>query len=380
MLTFQINATSIQESNLFLRKLWSELNQIHPMGWNMYPYRDGNKITIGTSTLGEISFDYKQRGCINKLYIDNKQNTEEISAAVQRAKENSMKTFSVSFELENRKEISISDVSFGSCEIFTLDGKVFLRCNFEAYSAWDVEMFLPNKYASILSIIYEYTNVLFDISKIQFAEGSLEITESEMREYNYRWIDFDECPQLENDYVILPRECLLLISYVLDDNCYDEDIELLINSSRVLLTTKRMLEEIEFPYSSWKADIINSMACSSLEPLSLILDKSNERCKECGNMIFSINKKIKKMCTRYFDENFAKYVSDVIYKCRSAFLHMGQPESTQRSSKIFCPQINETSGMVMMPHGMVRDVVFDYSSFLFRNIAHDYFSGTIYSE
>ena len=58
MLTFQINATSIQESNLFLRKLWSELNQIHPMGWNMYPYREKNRITIGISTLGEISFDY----------------------------------------------------------------------------------------------------------------------------------------------------------------------------------------------------------------------------------------------------------------------------------------------------------------------------------
>lgn len=34
----------------------------------------------------------------------------------------------------------------------------------------------------------------------------------------------------------------------------------------------------------------------------------------------------------------------------------------------------------MMPHGMVRDVVFDYSSYLFRNVARDFLSGKIVSK
>lgn len=71
MLVFPINAESIYESNIFLRKLCCELNQVKPMGWHMYPYNKDNKVTIGASTLGEISFDYRRRGCIKNLYIDN---------------------------------------------------------------------------------------------------------------------------------------------------------------------------------------------------------------------------------------------------------------------------------------------------------------------
>lgn len=376
MLTFPINTTSVQESNIFLRKLWSELNQIKPLGWQMYPYKHDNTVTIGTSTFGEISYDYTRKGCIKNLYIDNQQD-ETISKAVQNAKSNGMKSYVISLELKNSKDIYISDVSFERIKIFTYADKVYLQCTFEAYSDWDVKVFFPNKFASILSIIYEYTYVLFNIEKVQLCEGNLVIENSEFQEYDNSWIDFDECPQSECNALILPCECLRLLSYVIDDKSYDENIELLLNSSNLLTTTQRLLQEIEYPYSSYNADIINSMVCSSLEPLSQILDKSTERCSECGNMIFSITKKIKKMCTRYFDENFSKYICDVIYKTRSTFLHTGQPESTQRSSSRFCPQISASSGSIMMPHGMVRDVVFDYSSFLFRNIAHDYFAGKI---
>lgn len=111
MLVFSINATSVQESNLFLRKLWSELNQVKTMGWNMYPHRDGTMVTIGTSTLGEISFDYARKGCIKNLYIDNSKDVKEISAAVNRAKVNGMKDYSVSIELSSAKAISIAETS-----------------------------------------------------------------------------------------------------------------------------------------------------------------------------------------------------------------------------------------------------------------------------
>lgn len=380
MLVFSINATSVQESNLFLRKLWSELNQVKTMGWNMYPHRDGTMVTIGTSTLGEISFDYARKGCIKNLYIDNSKDVKEISAAVNRAKVNGMKDYSVSIELSSAKAISIAETSFEDCRVFTCDGKIYLHLNFEAYSPWDVEMYLPNKCDSILAILYEYTQVLFDVAKIKYADGRLPVNNTDLQEYNYEWMDFDECPRLEDSSVILPRECLQIISYIMDDKSHDENIELLLNSSRVLTTTKRLLQEVEFPNTSGKADVINSMVCSSFEPLSLILDNNSERCQECGNMVFSITKKIKNLCTRYFDESFAKYVCDVIYKNRSVFLHTGQQESIQCSSGAFCPQISLETGVVMMPHGMVRDVVFDYSSYLFRNVARDFLSGKIVSK
>ena len=183
MLTFPINMTSVQESNIFLRKLWSELNQIKPMGWDMYPYKEENRVTIGKSNLGEISFDYKQKGCIKKIYIDNDENAEAVAAAVQRAKTNKMKKYDITISLSNDNNIDIAEASFDGCSICSLDGKTYIKLQMEAYSAWDVEHFLPNKYSSILSILYEYTQTLFEIIGVQFAEGCWNTNDTEPHIY-----------------------------------------------------------------------------------------------------------------------------------------------------------------------------------------------------
>lgn len=55
-----IGTTSIEDSNRFLRKLWSELDLIRNNAWNYQPYRQGRKITIGWNNFGLIEFDYKK--------------------------------------------------------------------------------------------------------------------------------------------------------------------------------------------------------------------------------------------------------------------------------------------------------------------------------
>ena len=377
MLQYTINANTPQESNIFLRKLWCELNNIRPMGWNMYPYKDKNHITIGHSNLGEISFDYSRRGCLKNLYIDNTKDAEAIDQAVWNAQHNSLSEYTVSFELRTDRRIDLVPSAFGKCQLYSKNGTVYLLVGVKVHSTWDAEMFLPNKILSIVSVLYEYTHRAFSTNKQKIAMHSFSVENTPFHEYNYNWIESDDCPITEKNEVILPEECLRLLEYIMNDESYDEDIELLLNSSNLLFTTQSMMNEINFPYASVKADIINSMVCSSLEPLSLILDKSNEQCIACGNKIFSISQKIKKMCTRYFDETLAKHVSNVIYKNRSIFLHNGQPESTQRSNGVFFPQISPTTGMIMFPDGRLRYEAFDLSSFLFRNIAHDLFSDVI---
>ena len=46
-----ISLKSVQDSNLFLRKLWSELGNCN--GWNFCPSRDANRIYIGFCNYGE---------------------------------------------------------------------------------------------------------------------------------------------------------------------------------------------------------------------------------------------------------------------------------------------------------------------------------------
>lgn len=195
MLTFPLNITSVQESNIFLRKLWSEFNDIRPMGWEMFPYKCENRVIIGISTLGEVSYDYKKRGCIKNLYIDNDKDKKLISEAVYKAEKGSMVTYAVSFELKSDEKTSITEISLDNCTIFTHNDKIYLRLNFEAYSLWDLKTFLPNKYDLIISILYEYTHTLFEIVNITVAEKILKIRNVEPPEYNYNWIDTDECPR-----------------------------------------------------------------------------------------------------------------------------------------------------------------------------------------
>lgn len=377
MLEYQINVNSLQESNIFLRKLWSELNDIRPMGWNMYPYKDKNHITIGCSNFGEIAFDYTRKGCIKKLYIDNSIDKDAITQAVQNAQHNNLSEYTILLELIADKRIDLLPRTYEKCRIYSKDGALFLLAEFKAYSSWDAEIFFPSKLLSICSILYAYTHNTFHIKSSKIAKNRLVVTNTPPVSYNYQWIDSDECPTAEGQNIILPDECFKLIMYVMDDEVFIEDIELLLNSSNLLFTAQSMMEEVSFPYASIKADIYNALACSSLEPLSLILDKNTEQCSLCGNKVFSISSKIKKMCSHYFDEGFAKHVSNVIYKNRSVFLHNGQPESTQRSNKVFCPQVNPTTGMIMYPGGRLRYELFDWSTFLLRNIAHDYFSGSL---
>lgn len=377
MLKYPVNITTVQESNIFLRKLWAELNNIRPMGWQLFPDKHDNTVYIGISTLGEISFDYSQKGCIRNLYIDNSSNEAEITKAIQAAKSEPMKEYSFMLELISDRNVEIQEVSTACCTISSADGRVYLKAGFEAYSNWDFERIFSSKYFLIEAIFYEFTHNIFRINKVKYVPESFVGDNQNFEGYNYEWIDSDECPVSSAGKLLLPKEFFNLIEYILDDKTFDENIELLLNSSNLLLATAKMMEDVSWAYSSINADIINSMACSTFEPLSFILDNSVERCTSCGNMIFSITAKIKNMCSKYVSVEFGKYVSNVIYKHRSSFLHSGYPETTQTHHRISCPQINPHTGSIMMPHGMVRELTLDYSAYLFRKISRDYFSGML---
>ena len=62
----QIKAKNIEASNLFLRKLWSELQMIRENGWFYQPFRKPgeNRVYIGRCNFGDVSFDYKNKAIV----------------------------------------------------------------------------------------------------------------------------------------------------------------------------------------------------------------------------------------------------------------------------------------------------------------------------
>ena len=77
MVQVYVGTKSVDESNKFFRKLWGLLAQIvgqETVGWfyNPYTIKKDNIVRLGQSSLGEVFFDYKIKGCINNLFINYK--------------------------------------------------------------------------------------------------------------------------------------------------------------------------------------------------------------------------------------------------------------------------------------------------------------------
>lgn len=139
MLKFEINTRSVDESNLFLRKLWCELNEIRKIGWEYCPWREGNIINIGISTFGLINFDYNVKGCIKNLYIENESETREIKKAVKNALENDMHKFSIGIIVENSFNNKIAKGSIINTAFDYDQSSNRILANVQAYSTWDLK-------------------------------------------------------------------------------------------------------------------------------------------------------------------------------------------------------------------------------------------------
>ncbi|MBE6648134.1 MAG: hypothetical protein E7614_01280 [Ruminococcaceae bacterium] len=382
MLEFEINATNVKESNIFLRKLWCELNAVQENGWFYSPFKNGNKIHIGFCNFGEVSFDYKVKGCINKLYIETKEDKykHSIENAVKNALNNSMRSYDVELILTSEKECSLANISYENILIRKHSQYNRVCFSMEAYSAWDVQKIIGCRLSTILSILYEYTNIIFSVEKIQLIKSAVEYNNNgSMLEYDYSWIDSDEPSKDNNDCILLPNECLKLIRYVIEDDYSDQNIALLVASSRQLLCCANELKRKgSNPLQSvGEAEASISFLVSSFEPLSLILNKDFSKCNTCGALNYSILKKVKQLFEKYFDDGIDRIVNSY-YGIRSSYLHEGRVNSLLVPFHTCYPQIDPLEKNNMLRPCYNTDIfLLEASSYVFRNLAHDYFSGNL---
>lgn len=377
MLEFAINAESVDESNLFLRKLWCELGSICPMAWQYQPTKSGNRISIGYSTLGEVAFDYKVSGRIRNLYIDNKdeEKTDEIKAAVCRAREGKFQTFAVKLLLGNDQSRVIANTSSADLSITVENGQNELLTNISAYSVADAGQWIHMKIWTLRSILYEYTSQIFNLKKIVCAKTPASFSDTESSTYNWDWVDFSEIPTTVNGEIIVPQECLSLLSMVLKDNERGRDIELLLNSARMLFASQQVEKGVPFPNGPGVSDIINSSMISSIEPLASFIDRRVKRCDSCGNLAFSVVSKLRAVLSKYISEGFAKYFSKEFYAMRSELFHEGQMLSNLMKTRTSYPLIDPLNPKEMlMPTGIVLINLAEYSSFVFRQMLHEYYT------
>ena len=175
----------------------------------------------------------------------------------------------------------------------------------------------------------------------------------------------------------MPQECLLLINNLFSEKIHDLDI-LLYNSARILLTANQMESGIECLMIPGITDVINSTAISSIEPLAYFINQQVGQCDKCGNKVFSIVAKIKELLTKYFDQSFASYYCKTYYSDRSKLFHQGYTKTNHIKYGSCYPLINpHDPSKILMQASTVDPTLFDYSSYIFRNIIHEYYMGSL---
>ncbi len=84
------------------------------------------------------------------------------------------------------------------------------------------------------------------------------------------------------------------------------------------------------------------------------------------------------LLTKYFNESFARYYCKTYYSDRSKLFRQGCMQSNYIKCDTSCPLLDpQNPTKTLMPSGSVDPTLFDYASYVFRNIIHEYYDGTL---
>lgn len=166
-----------------------------------------------------------------------------------------------------------------------------------------------------------------------------------------------------------------ILSIVLKGDQHAADLDLLLNSARMLFTSQQIESGLQFPNEPGISDIINSTMISSIEPLASFIDRRVMRCDCCGNPRYSVVAKIRTLLSKYVSLDFAKYFTKQFYSMRSSLFHEGKMISNLTKSNACYPLIDPLNTKEMLiPTGIVLMNLKEYSSYVFRKMIHEYYT------
>lgn len=375
-----IDTSNVKESNLFLRKLWSELDEIQQNGWQYYPDRNKQEISIGFCNLGQVKFNYKKKGCIHEIMIDTDDQKEKVEKAIERAKNfGCIHRFAVEvyFDLNENRMRKLGSMSTKTVYAFSNKEINGLQFNINAYSNTDLEYLLVKKTDTLSAILTVFTDQLFVNGKYKYMKNPITVEENLGEDYNFAWTDHDEVPTNIKGEILLPYECLKFIEKVVENDYYEDQLAFLVDACRQYYFACILYRDITgngFYNRTGYVDIMNTMFVSVLEPLSVMKNPTVEVCPQCGNKKYSIVKKMRDLLCDYMDTEEAKLILDRSYQYRSKFLHEGKAMTSESYSGFCWPQIDPKSKNEMLsPSTQIEYALKDRVAYVIRNCVRTYF-------
>ena len=390
-IVYKVYCNDCNESNMFLRAFYNSVNEKMSLAWQFSPSRDGKIIHIGWSTIGEMWIEYKERGKLNTVYIDTPNDrihrlvADALDYAQNHFKEFNKYNVRVLFKNKRLRAMVKNSIRI---ESYGKEGIDYTSLTFQmnALGEFDARHIMYQKANTLCHLLCAYTNQLFSITEVELVTCDDDFyIENVWEEPSEDWIDDDELYRTiegtEDEEIILSKEFFDLFRISLEHMGDNRKLQLILNSAQTLYCA-RLLTKKERTDASLAipgiTDLINTEAVSALEPLACIDEFKIEKCECCGNNVYSISKRIKKLCKKYLPEHLVKMICDEKYSERSKFLHEGFVYTYEVGIGKSMPIISPMDGRSMsFVAPFVNRNLQDYVGYVFRKKVKEVLQGFI---
>ncbi len=356
------------ESNHFLRSLWASIREhFGKCDWHYSPYKKlgSKKIILGRMNYKakgsfEVSVRYRQKGNLVAVMFSDYIEDDEIKSDLKIIKElvkNSLDykkliskfSFSISLKVIRGSIAAYSGKSFVLQP--TGNSSIELIVDIDGYDAKDAEAKASEKIKTVIEILTVSTNCLIirDTQNDNVDFPSLSSVEINKYSRDVSWIDVKP---LADGLVQISEKTCFLIDYILNNDIYSYEIQLLLNSyahfssGRALdsftldtyYPTQRVGKASDEVFIDFQSDLRFSNAArlhpsssedamihymSSLETVSLIGVPKSKKCDSCGQQAYSISERVRSYVEKdNTNEPLAKIINSY-YGLRSRYLHQG---------------------------------------------------------
>lgn len=369
---YDINFDNIEDSNNFLRALWSQIRTVFgSCGWQFMPYRDGENNTIhfghfSANELGVLSsrITYGKKGSIKKIIFEDVNDKEIIleerlkgllDKCVSSAKD--YKSLLTDYWLKTTIKslyYPISNYQGEEFRIVPVGSHLFdLTIHIKAYDRVDAKSFINEKFNKVLDYLSVHTNnIYFYSNENDRLECSAMDKRNEVYSTDYEWIDY--CPSEDAKFLLFEESKRVIDKMLLEET---DEIEKYFTACRLFHSASKYMSLI-FDYKKLdttqvrQIDLPNNEVSmiqfmSALEVASEIGSSKPETCCECGQLKYSISRRVldmvNKYCGKYSDRLFKAYYID-----RSKYVHAGKFFSNNTYQGVSIPQldINSSDGCV----------------------------------
>lgn len=378
LITEKVGCASLEESNIFLRALWSTLRaNFGSLGWNYTAHKIGKTQTIylGWITIGEsrrsigVSVKYGRVGIIKEINFELPEGIQKEFGEIEEALRDCVsKALSCRSSIETRyfkTRISISPPVIlspylgqnWSCTPIR-SGIMEVSISVKSFDDPDGHYIAAVQLRKLLNTLSFMTNLSFD-SVTNRDDSDFGKLATNQYHYEEDWIDdmpfFDGVVRLTKDQV---------------EFC-DDVVDGTTSDARITRAALLFHKSLKIYQRSGESDVAMTLSLSALEAVSMPLIKS-ETCDHCSQPVYKISQRVVDLSQHYMGDAVAKIIKHA-YERRSKFLHVGHVVASQPRTHYLIPQL-DPSGVegCAMPEGSGNiNNILEFTSFALRKILTD---------